>query len=322
MLDFTDNERSSWNEGRNMDAVDVSVIISVRHSVDTTLSCLAHLENQSFPAGRFEVIIVEEGDLPSGSASLARYASGAPIRTRFVGGTHLRAAEARNMAVQESQGRWLLFLNEDLLAGTHLIERHVQVQEQHGGRIAVIGSVTNHPQMRGPDLRLQMLPEGNKPLSEGSPLSFLEWRGANMSLPRTLFLEEGGFDKSYRYPHGFDSELAWRLSQKGIEAFYDEKACAYLWKELIFEEVRFQYWEKGYSLHLLEQHTRSPEIGKCYTLSRTPLRQALEPLLMPFYLSACRRAHASGRGSHKLCHRIFRRDIYQGYLAARKVLAT
>ena len=53
---------------------------------------------------------------------------------------------ARNRAITESKGQYVLFLDAALLASPRLIESHVRAQQQHGGKSAIVGNIGRHPQ--------------------------------------------------------------------------------------------------------------------------------------------------------------------------------
>jgi len=298
--------------------VDVSVVISTKNRREGLLTCLAHLEQQTFPAARFEVVLVDAGSTDDTFDTISRYAEGAPVRTRCVrmetGGT----PAGRNVGAREAEGRWLLFLDSKLFASPNLIERHVRAQERCGGNVAIVGSVSPHPQMEAGSFNRWFMPDPGIEFAEQRALPYLTWRRANMSLPRSLFLDAGGFDESFQFAQFSDAELAWRLSRQDAQGFYAPEAHAYVFVPTSFEQERRRQYAKGYSLHALLQRTGDTSLLSRYGLSDSRFCEGLKSLAMPVYIRACTRADEKSRLFSRLYPRILRHDLCTGYTDARR----
>jgi len=134
---------------------------------------------------------------------------------------NLGQCRALNRGVEAAQGRYCLFLDDDMVASPRLVAEHLQVQRLNDKAVA-IGQIT---------LRLP-------PNADWYVRSFAQgWRehyrwlnqtrvtptwedcyGGNLSVSRTLFVEAGGFDS--RLARGYDVELAFRLHQLGAHFVY------------------------------------------------------------------------------------------------------
>ncbi len=296
--------------------MDVSVVISTRNRREGLLTCLAHLEQQSFPAARFEVVIIDAGSTDDTFDLISRYAEGAPVRTRCIrletGGT----PAGRNLGAREAEGRWLLFLDSKLFASPNLIERHVRAQERYGDKVAIVGSVSPHPQMETGSFNRWFMPDPGIDFSEQRPLPYLTWRRANMSLSRQMFLDAGGFDESFQFAQFSDAELAWRLCRQKAQGFYAPKARAYVFVPTSFEQERRRQYAKGYSLHALVQRTGDTTLLERFGVNKKRRCEGLRSLVMPLYIRACTRADEKSRMFGRLYPRILRHDFCMGYTDA------
>ncbi|MFE5734508.1 glycosyltransferase [Streptomyces sp. NPDC056528] len=93
------------------DLRDVTVVLHVRDQADTLPACLDSLFGQTLGAERIEVVAVDDGSTDDGGSLLARAEQERPglLRAaRFHRGAS--TAEARNWAMGQATGRYLLFL--------------------------------------------------------------------------------------------------------------------------------------------------------------------------------------------------------------------
>src|SRR5258708_7250786 len=91
-----------------------------RASLDRLLS---GLRVQTFPADRFELVVVDDGST-DGTVPYLRSLD-MPFSGRVFEQAHAGPAEARNLGVAQARGRIVLFLDDDVLPVPSLIEDHV-----------------------------------------------------------------------------------------------------------------------------------------------------------------------------------------------------
>ncbi|MBN2309046.1 MAG: glycosyltransferase [Candidatus Hydrogenedentes bacterium] len=303
-----------------MEVPDVTVIIHTRNRADLLPVSLAHLEIQTFPAARFEILIVDEGSTDDTRGVLERYTAGAPIRTRCFHDETANTAAAWNRAIEHAAGRWLLFLDDDLLAGPHLIEAHVDAQELAGGTCAVVGHVRPHPQIDPKTFMRWHALDAPYELEVNRPACFLDWRAWNLSLPRQHVLDAGGFAEDPELAGLEDLELAARLEARGLRGLCSEDATAYVWRPAGIEDERRRYYAEGYALHALLERTRSEMARERYLVQRARWRGLLDRLIVP-----CSRGIYTMFGGHsspfvlfpKSCLRAAFRKGYRDAVAGR-----
>jgi len=297
------------------DTPDISVVLVMQDDEQSLPVILAHLEQQSLPASRFEIIIVDNGSR-DGSISLAeRFAQGAPVRTLCLHRTVPNYAAARNMGVEAATAPCLLFLDIDLLAGPDLLMRHLNAQRDYEGA-CIIGAISEHPQADHTMLTRWFMPEERRSFPPDALLPFLDWRFHNASMPRQAVVDAGGFDEGFSLGFFEDRDLAWRLLAKGLRGHYLPAAAAYIWRGSSVTAERRRFFFKGYSLYRLARQTNPREVLERYRLRRSTLLRLYESLLIPYY--ARNRAHDETdiRVHGRFYRHVLQHELARGYEAA------
>lgn len=301
-----------------MEAVDVTIGLVVRNVSPALPKVLAHLEQQSYPASRFEVVVADWQSTDDTPDVLSRHSESSPVKIRIVNADVPTLPAARNLVLRESRGHWVILLDSELLASPKLVESHVRAQDQHGGDCVVVGRIEPHPQT-GPRSRLRgfIAPDAG-PFAHGQPLRFLDWRCWNLSAPRLLLVEAGGFDETMALPGLEDVELAWRLERSGMHGFFSENAIAYSWRELTIDrELELRYSE-GFTLwHVLDK-TGSDILANRYLGPGG--RSWSVPALMfaPMYRRICHSLSLPSGPYDWVCRRMARTAVIQGYRDAKR----
>lgn len=266
-----------------MDKTDVTVIVPAHQCARILPTLLAHLELQSHPAARLETIIVDLGST-DGTAEIAeRYAAGAPIRTQCLSFGPCEAGRGIASAVAAARGRWLMFLHQDLLAGTHWIRNHVRMQERHGGDVVIRGGVDRHPQAGRPlNLHAYRFRTPAPPPPE-SRLPYIDWRMWNLSLPKDAVEDVGGISDLFPYPDYIDVHLAWRLRARGVECVYHPEASAYAWYVPDLHEERQRAYTRGFSRYILLTHVRDEDARSRFGVDATAAGVAVRGALSPVW---------------------------------------
>ncbi|MFN2371021.1 MAG: glycosyltransferase family 2 protein [Candidatus Krumholzibacteriia bacterium] len=192
----------------------LSVVIPTLDKVSLLRQTLAALAGQDAGPGReWEIVVVDDGSR-DGTAALLETAAAAPgARLRVVApGRNVGRARARNLGARAAAGRWLLFLDDDIVAPAGLLAAHLDLLEAHPGtgtigRVVTAPEVVDAPHFDYLDSRgVGRLPAGP------APARFFVTQ--NAAVPRAAFLAVGGFDEEFA-AYGFeDMELAFRLEEE------------------------------------------------------------------------------------------------------------
>ncbi|MEV4413041.1 glycosyltransferase family A protein [Catellatospora sp. NPDC049609] len=207
----------------------LSVLIPTYGDAHTLALTLAALRRQTLDPALFEVVVVNDGSDPAPYARLTEAVY--PFAFQFDSLPENRGrSAARNRAVALARGELLCFLDSDVLAEPHLLERHLAFHDERGTPAVLIGkryegdwavlaaALDGAPlthELAGPrheDFRFRVPGRDESPEQwlAGAPWVFALTN--NVSLPRRTVLDAGGFDEAYGTRWGFeDTDLAYRI---------------------------------------------------------------------------------------------------------------
>jgi GT2 family glycosyltransferase len=204
------------------------VILSFGH-VEHTLRCLATLETAAQSSPGVEVIVSDDCSRDGALEVLSRMPG-----LRFLQTAHnLGFVRHANWAVAQSEGRYVLLLNNDTELRPHAIDILLETArrlpdvgvvgpkfiypdgrlQEAGGVIWRDGSASNYGRRGDPDH-----PEHNY-LRDTDYIS-----GAAILVPREVWDRLGGFDPAFHPAYCEDSDFAFRVRQAGLRVVYQPAA--------------------------------------------------------------------------------------------------
>jgi glycosyltransferase involved in cell wall biosynthesis len=203
-------------------SVELSVVIPAFYRAVQLHACLEALAQQTQPASDFEVIVVLNGSTDETTQRLEQLAN--PFELHIVRQENRGRAVARNRGAQLASGKYVLFLDDDIVASPDLVAEHLNVQRQHGGAV-VIGPYTQvltKQAGRFARWRAEQRAEMYRALETREP-TFIECDSGNVSVSRLEFLRAGGFEADL-VPE-LDIELCYRLQVAGAALVFAPRAA-------------------------------------------------------------------------------------------------
>lgn len=192
--------------------VKISVVIPTYNRALLLVKCLDALSRQTFPAGDFEALVVDDGSSDETREILRGKTF--PFSLRFLTQEHGGAARARNLGVRESKGDIVLFTDDDCYPGEALLESHWNA---HRSRERVVG--------RGPVVIVRSYEEAAGKKFKASDYSMNFFCTSNASVRKEELARAGDFDE--KFGRWEDAELGFRLRQSGLSMAFLPGAMVY-----------------------------------------------------------------------------------------------
>lgn len=104
-------------------------VIPTYNRVAALMSCMAHLERQSF--ADFEVIVVNDGSTDGTVEQMTAYQRTSPLRLRFVSQENAGPAKARNVAIGMTTAPVCVFIGDDILCTPSFAAAHWEFHQRN-----------------------------------------------------------------------------------------------------------------------------------------------------------------------------------------------
>lgn len=201
----------------------LSVVIPTYNRRERLGRVLAAFRNQSVSPELFELVIVDDGSQDDTLAWLEqqRFPFAVQIRSQANGGP----AVARNTGIRAAKGELILFVDDDVVPVSELIEEHLSVHEREPRDVVVLGPLCSLPRYEQPWIAWEQvqLEKQYAAMERGDyePTYRQFWTG-NASVARASLFAVGLFEP--KYLRGEDIELGWRLAEQGVGFRFNPRA--------------------------------------------------------------------------------------------------
>lgn len=212
----------------------------------------------------FEVIVVVDGST-DGTKQAVRTLD-APYRLVIVEQSNKGGAAARNRGAERAQGRFVLFIDDDMRAGPGLVAAHLAALEAGAG--ATVGRMTLDDE--SPDTLLgrevaKWSDQTHERLSAAPDITDPDdVLGGNLGIDRALFFELGGFGEAFtedgRYGNE-DLDLGRRLLERGVPVRYVADGCTAQYYMVTASEHVRQMYDLGITDLLLVLESTDGHVG-------------------------------------------------------------
>jgi GT2 family glycosyltransferase len=199
--------------------MDISVIIVTYNRCDDLRECLASIFRQTYPAGRVEVIVVDDGSTDR-TPSLLKQITRRHPRVHCASQANQGPAAARNLGLKRASGEFIFFFDDDCWAEENLLERLMQCAHRHLG-VAAFGVTTIpiFPQTFFQPLQNFFRNRTLRAKEQTGPASVLRGFGGRLSTDCSLVRASaikavGGFNVKFKHA-GEDPDFWFRMTQQG-----------------------------------------------------------------------------------------------------------
>lgn len=218
-----------------MDSRLATVLITAYDRLPSMVEQLILLEQQTCPADKFEVIIVDDsGEVGTGNKAIQSARPKLNIRylrtglPREVNGVSI----ARNLGIKEAQSPLIISIDDDCLPHPHLIDEHLRTHQSRGNLI-VLGSrsrIRDNLQKAPPIPPIEKRTRKELRRSQRGRLTFFDFKTGNISVSRNDFLQAGLFNENFaqKGEHGWeDIEMGYRMLRMRMQMTFNPDAMVF-----------------------------------------------------------------------------------------------
>ena len=231
----------------------IGVIIPTYNRSVVLLSCLKHLERQTFK--EFEVIVVDDGSTDSTPRLLDEYRRQSPLHLRCIRQENCGPARARNAAIAALRSPISLMIGDDIFVSPTCVAAHLKLHQQKR-ELTVAGLGLTRWSDSGQTVTKFMrwledsgMQFANRDLLRGVPPDHRHFYTSNISL-KTALLRENPFDEAFTKAAMEDVELGYRLRERyGLELIFIPDALAHHLHPTSFRQACRRMFNVGISTH-------------------------------------------------------------------------
>lgn len=203
----------------------ISLIIPTYNRFDALIETLDTLTKIEFPHNSWEAVIVDDGSTDETENAVKKWLETSLINVRYFRQENAGPARARNLGAKEAKGKYLIFIDNDILVEPDFIKLHLE-SLQKNPNCWILGRIINSEKLKETPFGRYRddLHESFDEFQNTSDLSESEgMTAANVSMLKSEFLELGGFDEGFSIASCEDLELAIRAKKRGIKILYNRK---------------------------------------------------------------------------------------------------
>lgn len=241
----------------------VSVIIPCYNSEEYISDCIESVLNQDYPL--IEIIVVDDGSTDNSINEVLKFNNITLIRQENSG-----ACVARNKGIEQSNGKYIKFLDSDDILNANVINVQVRLAEKLNNNVIVYG---NYHILKNGKKKIK-----NTLLESGDQTAVMIMSSILTTTPmhrKTNLLDVGGFD--VRLKNGQEWNLHIRLSDKGYLFYHhnhsifqyrihDSEHRVTIKRKLSTDEIEYNAFKLKVTREALEGDINS-DINSAFALS-------------------------------------------------------
>jgi len=243
----------------------ISAVISTFNRADLLARTLEGLVCQTLPQMEYEVVIVDDGSTDETRATACGFMARLPLKYAYQRNAGL--ASARNHGLYLSQAPLLLFLDDDDIPDSKMLEQHVRTHQKYSDdRFAVLGHTRLDASLADDPVMHFATEVGCFLFSypffrDGDVLNYEHFWGGRTSCKRAFLLEHGVFNPVFRFGCE-DIELAYRLSKHGLRVVYNANAVTTMVRGIDFDGFCNRLIRQGRSNYVFSRLHSDQEVQR------------------------------------------------------------
>lgn len=228
----------------------VTIGVCVRNSADTIREAIESITRQDFPHESMEVVFVDDGSEDKTLSIIQEYASKISIPVKIIHTSWMGLGHARNLVATHAFGKYILWLDGDMLLSRDFVRKLVEFMEQH----PKIGAAKGRQALERGANFLSTLEAysraAGRMVDYNSDKGRYKTLGTGGAIYRTAAIAQvGGFDENLRgYGEDWDAEIRIRDAGWGLDTV-DATFSDYERRKITWKSLWRRYWLRGYYTH-------------------------------------------------------------------------
>ena len=241
----------------------IALVVATYNRAGPLVRLLECLERQTIRRDAWEIVVTVDGSTDASAEVLARWVSKGTLPLQFLLQENAGQSVARHNGILRTSAEQVIVIDDDMEVCPEFVEQHLAASRTVPGKVVVIGKVVpektfmKKPLFTAVGEHHLLLLHARLETGEQPPTA-TAFVTQNVSFPRALYLEQGGFDASLRLDE--DRELGMRLERAGATFVFAPKAWAIHHSDVgSYDKWSRRHYEYGkYALQVWEKHGESP----------------------------------------------------------------
>ena len=234
------------------DSLRFSVVIPTYARAESLRACLAGCRALDYPAGRFEVVVVDDGDNETTRQVVADFLHLLPL-VYIPQPTRMGPASARNAGAAAARGHYVVFIDDDCVPEPRWLRGLDEVLGDAGSPVLAGGRIENDSSGNVFAMASQNLVEFLYEWYNADPRDARFFASNNLACARAAFAEIGGFDASFPRAAAEDRDFCDRWRERGWRLLSAPNAVVRHRHRLTFQSFVRQHFGYGRGAVYLHQ---------------------------------------------------------------------
>ncbi|RAP27344.1 hypothetical protein DID74_00605 [Candidatus Marinamargulisbacteria bacterium SCGC AG-333-B06] len=227
----------------------ISIIIGSYNQCETLKKVLPFYEDVDTSYDLFEVIIIDSSSTDGTQDFLHTYKPRFNLIYKIQ--ENQGKAVARNKAAKLASGEILLITDSDMIPDKNFIQGHIDAHEEARNECCFQGLAWNLASLELPINHDHKTPQVGTFPKHMTKLGWFYFLTGNISLPKSLFDKENGFNELFMSYGWEDLELGYRLSRQKIPLYYLKSSVNYHYHVISKEDEIERNIKKGESAKIV-----------------------------------------------------------------------
>ncbi len=237
--------------------VKVSVIVPVYNAREFIGKCIEALIDQTFQHDNYEIIVVDDGSTDRTNDIVKNY----PVK--YIYQENHGPASARNNGADKAKGEIVIFTDSDCVPDKNWISEMLKPFE-YPDVMAVKGAYRTEQRSIVARFAQLEFEERFEMLEKVESIDMVDTYSAGFR--KDVFLKMGGFDTSFPVANNEDTELSYRMSERGYKMVFNPAAivCHLKHPDSVKKYARLKFW-RGYWRMIVYRKFRDKMVKDTYT---------------------------------------------------------